>query len=150
MCTHMHVCVHMCVLLLHLQDLVHSRSEISIYWMNWQIQARKDRVGRIKAKNETVFGWGKKERWPPNFSAIKGRKLNMKHSVDSQLNSAHCSIPPPLLQSLAITILGPCIWGSLFLAILTTTMAVNFPYITNPGNSFWFNLKQVTPLPGCN
>lgn len=64
MCVHvyMFICVHMCVLLLQLQDLVHSRSEISIYCINWQIEVRKDRVDRTKAKNETVLGWGRKER----------------------------------------------------------------------------------------
>ena len=67
-------------------------------------------MDRTKAKNETVLGLGRKERWPPNFSAIKGRKLNADHSVDVQLNSVHHSIPPSLLQPLVITVLGPCIW----------------------------------------
>ena len=109
-CVHF-ICVYMCVLLLHLQDLVHSRSETSIYWINWQIEARKDRVDRTKAKNETVLGWGRKEHWPLNFSAIKGRKLNADHSVDVQLDSVHHPLPPSLLQPLVITPLDSGTWG---------------------------------------
>ena len=119
-----------------------------MYWLNRQMLAKKERVGRNREKNETVFGWWGRNADTLNLSAIQGSKLNLEHSVNVQLNSVRRSIFLSLWQPLAITTCNHYSWslhlGFRFLSPLTT-MTVNSPYITNPGNSFSFNLKKGTP-----
>ena len=147
-CAYVYMCVHVCFTIAS-SELVHSRSEISIYWINWQIEARKDRLDRAKGKNETC--WLGEEGEPTSKIFSHYRKETERRS------QCGCPVklgPSPNPSITFIATCNHCSWSShlgfQFLTTRTASVAVDFPYDTNPGNSFWLSLKQVTPLPGCN
>lgn len=110
--------------------------------LNKQTNTGKKRRWAEYRKIETVSGWGEKHWY--------GKPLS--HEREETKEGAQCRRPTKLsptdqsfyhlfcqlndyFQSLYL--------GFCFLSI--PNRLLSFPYITNSGNSFWFNLKLVTP-----
>lgn len=105
------------------------RSYVNTYWMTGQMQARE---GRQKTGKKEALWLGRRARPHHTFQSLKG---------DTEQGGSPLPLPNPSVTCLSV------VWalhlGVSVLRILTSTES--FPYITNPGNSYGFNLKQINP-----